>query len=187
MRQAAKLGCVSSSEERAVASPPLRVSPSRRAAQVHFGRYCGRVVAVKRSQLNIHECALDEFYREARILAGLHHPFITTFYGVSFFEDSLLLVTEYVPRSLEGVVKSFRETASLNPAPRPEGLSHRDALRLGVELAQTLVYLHKWRVVHMDIKPPNVSVCWKTRQRFTLRPGITKASGCCVIAGAAVR
>ena len=38
----------------------------------------------------------------------LHHPNITTFYGVSSFDEQLLLVTEFVPHGLDRLVREFQ-------------------------------------------------------------------------------
>mgnify|MGYP006113308575 CR=1 FL=1 len=72
--------------------------------QVFKANYCGQLVAVKElfSQL-IDGADRDEFRSEASILATLHHPNIITFFGISSFSETLFLVTEWCPGSVEAL------------------------------------------------------------------------------------
>ena len=77
--------------------------------QVYRGRYAGARVAIK----SLYSQMMDPEYvaevrHEARMLAAVRHPHITNFHGISRFENRLLLVTEFVPVSLDGLVRLAR-------------------------------------------------------------------------------
>jgi hypothetical protein len=94
---------------------------------------------------------IELFDREARVLAHLAHPRIPRF--IDYFaekhqEDTwLCLVQEFIDaRSLSEAVRSGRH------------FTETEVLRIGVEISETLAYLHDRSppLIHRDIKPSNV-------------------------------
>ncbi|KAJ1448227.1 kinase-like domain-containing protein [Pelagophyceae sp. CCMP2097] len=77
--------------------------------QVYRGKYAGARVAIKSlfSQM-MDPDYVAEVRHEARMLAAVRHPHITMFHGISRFENRLLLVTEFVDLSLDGLVSNAR-------------------------------------------------------------------------------
>ena len=81
---------------------------------------------------------------EAHVLAMLHHPNITTFYGVSSFDEQLLLVTEFVPHGLDRLVRAFHQgqqaqhqhATTTGAAPRPRRRRGRRRLRRAARRAR---------------------------------------------------
>ncbi|SDX66492.1 Serine/threonine protein kinase [Amycolatopsis xylanica] len=103
----------------------------------------GRTVALKKSQSGDG----GQIRREARIGAGLQHPNVVSVYDAVTYEDDRWLVMEYLPsRSLATIL----ETDGV--------LSHEEAARIGVQLANALSAMHDKGIVHRDIKPSNVLV-----------------------------
>lgn len=87
------------------------------------------------------------FDREARVLAGLHHPNLVTVHDRGVHEGTAFLVMEYLPGPDLGTVL------------RQEGLlPHADVARYGAQAAAGLAYLHGCAtpVVHRDLKPQHL-------------------------------
>lgn len=89
-----------------------RLVASGGSGQVWKGRYAGVPVAIK----SLYSQMMDPDYvsevrHEARMLAAVRHPHITQFHGISRFENRLLLVTEFVPISLDALVRSAERHA----------------------------------------------------------------------------
>ena len=84
------------------------------------------------------------FEREARTISSLTHPHICTLYDVGEQDGSPYLVMEY----LDGETLAARlQRGALPP---------KDAIRIGVDIADALDHAHHQRVVHRDLKPGNV-------------------------------
>lgn len=102
-----------------------RLVASGGSGQVYKGKYAGFPVAIKMlySQM-MDPDYVSEVRHEARMLASVRHPHITQFHGISRFEKRLLLVTEFVPLSLDALVRAHakkrrRYKSVAPPAPRP--------------------------------------------------------------------
>ncbi|MCD7459499.1 hypothetical protein HAX54_041065 [Datura stramonium] len=109
----------------------------------------GRVVAVKRLYEN--NCKrVEQFMNEIDILTRLHHPNLVTLYGfTSRHFRELLLVYEYIPNGtvadhLHGG-DSERESPSWNTR-----------MKIAIETANALAYLHASDVIHRDVKTNNI-------------------------------
>lgn len=105
-----------------------------------------RMVAIKTI---VHGLATDSnpvgmFKQEAQTIAQMEHPHILPIYDFGDYEGQLYIVMRYVAGgSLEDLLRR-------GPLPINE------ALRMGQAIAQALDYAHKQKVVHLDLKPPNV-------------------------------
>ena len=86
------------------------------------------------------------FLREARAAAAVTHPNIAVVHEIDESDGVVFIAMELV----EG--KTLREVIGGKPLPL------REALRLGVEIAEGLAAAHHHRVVHRDLKPENVIV-----------------------------
>ncbi len=94
----------------------------------------------------IDESARKHFHREALILSQLNHPNVATIHDFDTQQGMDFLVMEYIP----GVTLSEKVVAK----PLPE----KEALRLGMQLAEGLAAAHDHGVVHRDLKPGNLRV-----------------------------
>lgn len=110
-----------------------------RATDVHLGRQ----VAVKTLPW-IEPYLAMRLRREARVMAAVSHPNLAMIYGVEFFRDVPMLVVEYLARG------------TLADRLRGGPLPWKEALVLGIALAEAVDLLHAAGILHRDIKPSNV-------------------------------
>lgn len=90
------------------------------------------------------EETLNEFQREAEVLASLFHPNILVMVGITTF-PSLCIVTPWAERgSLDRVLYG------------QEPLSCRLRCLIQLGIARGILYLHSVRILHRDIKAANV-------------------------------
>jgi hypothetical protein len=106
----------------------------------------GRDVAVKVLPEHVaHDAAaLARFDREARAVAALSHPHIEALFDIGETDGTHYLVMEL----LEGETLAARL--------RRGALPEKDALRIGVQIAEALGAAHAHGIVHRDVKPANV-------------------------------
>jgi len=105
----------------------------------------GRIVALKRLRIDRRPgSALERFFREARLAAGLDHPNIVRVYDVGWEEEYAFFTMEL----LEG--PTLEERLRQGAIPLPE------ALTIGTALAGALDHLHRRGVLHRDLKPANI-------------------------------
>jgi eukaryotic-like serine/threonine-protein kinase len=88
----------------------------------------------------------SRFTREARTLASLNHPNITTVYDMSEQDGLHYIAMEYVQgRTLDEVIRHAR-------LPIPQ------VLKYGTQIADALARAHHAGIVHRDVKPANVMI-----------------------------
>lgn len=86
-----------------------------------------------------------KFRKEAENLAKLHHPNIIKVIEVFDENNTTYYVMEYI------------EGGSLDDYIKQKGhLSEDEALRCTIEIGKALSYMHKNRMIHLDLKPKNV-------------------------------
>ncbi|CEG49762.1 protein kinase [Plasmopara halstedii] len=109
------------------------------------------VVAVKRlySPVTGQEYFQSFFRREVSILSRLHHPNVVRFYGVSYYNRVLYIVTDFCPKSLSGLIE--------NPAAKGP-LEKRIFMKVISQIVSGMGFLHSRNVVHRDLKPANVLI-----------------------------
>ncbi len=124
---------------------------------VYLGRdpRLDREVAIKAlpAELAANRDSLERFEREARTLAGLHHPNIAGIYGVEEQDGAKYLVLEYI----EGETLADR----IDRGP----IRVDEALELAVQIAAGVEAAHEAGVVHRDLKPGNIIVTTEGRAR----------------------
>jgi tetratricopeptide (TPR) repeat protein len=90
------------------------------------------------------DASRKRFRREALALAKLNHPHIAMVFEFGVQDSIDFLVTEYVP----GITLDTRLNAGLLP--------EKEAVRLGIHLAEGLEAAHREGVIHRDLKPGNL-------------------------------
>src|SRR5208282_3431225 len=107
-----------------------------------------RLVAIKslRPELLHDKSFVERFRMEAKNLARLGHPNITTLYTLIEDSGSLYMVMELVHgRTLEAIIEDCASP-----------LSVEEALAIVAQASDGLAYAHEKGVVHRDIKPGNM-------------------------------
>ena len=82
--------------------------------------------------------------QEARFIAALNHPHICGLYDIGRERDTPFLVMEFI------------EGQSLAQRLEEGRLSHRDAIRYSIQIAEALDHAHRQGVLHRDLKPANI-------------------------------
>jgi eukaryotic-like serine/threonine-protein kinase len=106
-------------------------------------------VAIKMMKHNLamDEDFLENFRREARIIASLNHPNIVQVYDVEERFRTIFVIMEFLQgQSLEGILTDLGR------------LSHERAVHFLNQICQGLAYAHGQGIVHQDIKPANLFV-----------------------------
>ncbi len=113
-----------------------------------------RLVAVKEmsmSRLVPRELpqAVEQFKREAHLLASLHHPHLPIIYEYFGVEDRWYLVMSFIEG---GTLQAYLDVAQGKKLPVNE------VVRIGIELCNVLDYLHTHQpqVIFRDLKPSNI-------------------------------
>ncbi|KAG2303195.1 hypothetical protein Bca52824_031846 [Brassica carinata] len=117
---------------------------------VYYGKLKdGRSVAVKRLYDNNFKRA-EQFRNEVEILTGLRHPNLVSLFGCSSKQSrELLLVYEYVAN---GTLADHLN----GPQANPSSLPWSTRLKIAVETASALKYLHASKIIHRDVKSNNI-------------------------------
>jgi hypothetical protein len=110
----------------------------------------GRDVALKvlAEALTADRVRLRRLENEARAASALNHPNIVTVHEIDEVEDQVFLVMELV----EG--QTLHDVLSRRAGP----LELKDALRIGVQMAEGLAKAHESGIIHRDLKPDNVMI-----------------------------
>lgn len=115
---------------------------------VFKGRFRDNVVAVKKmKEVGASEEAMEEFAKEVAMLAKFRCEQIVHFYGACTIRNHIMMVTEFAPcGSLMDCIKK---------RPEPE---ERVKVKVMLDAAKGLAYLHENGILHRDVKPDNVLV-----------------------------
>ncbi|KAJ9676966.1 hypothetical protein PVL29_022120 [Vitis rotundifolia] len=109
----------------------------------------GRVVAVKRLYENNYK-RVEQFMNEVEILQLLRHRNLVSLYGcTSRHSRELLLVYEFIPN---GTVADHLHGEQAKPG----SLTWPTRMKIAIETASALKYLHASDIIHRDVKTNNI-------------------------------
>jgi eukaryotic-like serine/threonine-protein kinase len=84
------------------------------------------------------------FIQEAKSASALNHPNVCTIYDIQEHEGQLFIVMEFIDgRTLQEI---------------KDTLSQKQALDIGIQIAEGLAAAHEKGIVHRDIKPENIMI-----------------------------
>jgi serine/threonine protein kinase len=109
-------------------------------------KFLKRPVAVKviRSSCAKNEQVVEDFFREARILASLNHPNVAHVYSLGVHKEQPYIVMELVGGGR--MDRLFRN----------KPLDETKALDIAIDVAEGLIATHDKDLVHGDVKPSNI-------------------------------
>ncbi len=110
--------------------------------------------------------AVEQFKREAHLLAGLQHPNLPVIYEYFGEGDRWYLVMSFIQG---GSLQSYLDAAPGNKLPV------HDVVRIGIELCNVLDYLHTHQpqIIFRDLKPLNIMITPK-EQIYLIDFGIAR-------------
>jgi len=114
---------------------------------VYRAKYRGQDVAVKMLKIqDMPDEMLDEFDREVDLLNKIRHKNIVQFIGASKATGKLAIVTEFIEMgSLSNYLLKSQTT-----------LDYSLKLRIALDTAQAMHFLHENKILHRDLKPDNL-------------------------------
>ena len=127
----------------------LRVLGAGGMAAVYLAqqKWTKRKVALKLYTSKANDTWVKAAHREAEILASMDHPHIMDLYDVGEYNGYFYQVVEYVDgKSLQDMLEP--------EDPTPISV----VLKLMIDIADALDYLHRLGIVHGDVKPGNIMV-----------------------------
>lgn len=101
---------------------------------------------------------MNEFNRAVSDITTMRHPNLVSPIGVCLTPPNLSLVLPFFPLgSLYDVLKRIRESRTAAPDQQPT-LSWARRLDILQDICRSLVFLHKRRVIHRDLKSRNIMI-----------------------------
>ncbi|ELP91491.1 protein serine/threonine kinase, putative [Entamoeba invadens IP1] len=114
---------------------------------VYKGKYRGNVVAIKKmKQLDSNESGLDEFEKEVSMLDKFRSEYIIHFYGAVFIASKVCMVTE---------LAQFGSCQDLMKHKTCDEVDLKLRVKIMIDAAKGILYLHENGILHRDIKPDN--------------------------------
>ena len=143
---------------------------------VFRGKWRTACVAVKVLRCELGEKAYDALEAEIAVLSRLHHPRVLTLMGVCWdlpsSEGTVALVMELMERGSLYTILHADSSHHTVPPPNSDSASHAlrlnrvDLLRLALDIADGMRFLHHSHVVHRDLKSGNVLVGFDWRAKI---------------------
>lgn len=112
---------------------------------VFKGNYLGVDVAIKKIEKADDPEYLKYIDREVSMLQSIRHPFIVQFSGICVHSSGLFIITEFVSGG------DVRKMLKANPS-----LPWRSKLRISIDLAKAMLFLHSKKIIHRDLKSKNI-------------------------------
>lgn len=103
-------------------------------------------IKVLSPQLVSHPEMLEQFFKEAEIIALADHPNVVKLFGHGHWEGGVYIAMEFIRGT------SLRESITRQP------LEEEKALQIIMEIAGAICHLHANNIVHRDLKPENILI-----------------------------
>ncbi|ELP83546.1 protein serine/threonine kinase, putative [Entamoeba invadens IP1] len=115
---------------------------------VFKGSYRGNVVVIKKMK-NTQESLTEEFTKEVEMLDKFRSEYIVHFYGAVFIPSKFCEVTEFA---------QFGSLQDLMKHKKSEEVDIKIRVKMMIDGAKGILYLHNNGILHRDIKPDNILV-----------------------------
>ena len=117
---------------------------------VYLGIFKGNLVAIKKMKTMPEEFNVEgEFEKEVAMLDKFRCDYIVHFYGAVFFHDNICMVTEFAQH---GGLQDLMNKRISDP------IEEELMIKMLLDAARGLQYLHQNGILHRDIKPENFLV-----------------------------
>ncbi|ELP86704.1 protein kinase domain containing protein, partial [Entamoeba invadens IP1] len=117
---------------------------------VYKGRYQNNIVAIKKmKRLCYIQGQMEEFEKEVSMLDKFRSDYIVHFYGAVFIPNKICMVTEFA---------QFGSLHDLMKHKKSELIENKIKIKIVLDAAYGISYLHSNGILHRDIKPDNILV-----------------------------
>ncbi|KAJ5071666.1 ankyrin repeat-containing protein [Anaeramoeba ignava] len=126
--------------------------------EVHKGVWLGLDVAVMKllSGANMTEAERADFENELSMLSNLRHPNIVQFLGASLDPKNMCIIVEFCDR---GDLHSYLMSKAV--------INDETKLELALDITKGIYFLHSNKIVHRDLKSPNILLNHKGVAKIT--------------------
>ena len=140
--------------------------------QLYHGEFSGCRVALKELFGCLDGTGLSELAHETKMLRRLNHPHIVRFFGISLFEGSVYIITEfcaggdlstfiadaYEDEDKGGAARIAAESKEVLPSKwkRKRKVDVEQLVKMATQISSALEFIHSRDVVHRDLKPANI-------------------------------
>ncbi|EMS11313.1 serine-threonine protein kinase, putative [Entamoeba histolytica HM-3:IMSS] len=120
-------------------------------ASVKSGYYKGNKVAIKIFNENSYQFRSEDFLQEIAIMSLLHHENIIKTYGATV---NMKLNEE----STFYIISELAINGNLEELITKKSIHEENKLKMILEIAKGLKYLHELKIIHRDLKPANILI-----------------------------
>ncbi|CAH1415845.1 unnamed protein product [Lactuca virosa] len=138
-------------------------------SQLYHGIYKDEAVAVKIIRLpdddENEELGVrleNQFIREVNLLSRLHHQNVIKFVAACRQPPVFCIITEYLS---EGSLRAYLHKLEDNTGKEKEYLPLEKLIKMSLDIARGMEYIHSQGVIHRDLKPENILI----NQDFNLK------------------
>lgn len=131
-------------------------------SQLYHGIYNDEAVAVKiirvpddddNEELGVR--LANQFTREVNLLSRLHHQNVIKFVAACRQPPVFCIITEYLS---EGSLRAYLHKLEDNTGKEKEYLPLEKLIKMSLDIARGMEYIHSQGVIHRDLKPENILI-----------------------------